>query len=96
MPDVQVHVAQDDLAAKRRQAERQLRAWIGMGKRAAYRALVAGLEMAEMRDGLIQQGQPLGQPRPILQRRLRRRRADLELVAGILHIVQRVDARGRA
>src|SRR5262249_44645553 len=38
-----------NLTAEQRQRQRQLRARIGMGDRAAHRAFVAGLEMPDMR-----------------------------------------------
>ena len=80
--------AQHHLAFERRQRQRNLRARVGVRDRAAHRALVAGLEVADVRQRDRQQRQLGGKLRPGQQLVLRHRGADLDLVAEIADLVE--------
>ena len=73
--------AQHDLAAERREAQRNLRARIGMGDRAAHGAAVAGLEVADEGQRAGEQRELRRKLRPVLEPVLGDRGADLDLVA---------------
>ena len=75
--------AQHHLAFEHRERQRHFRARIGVRDRAADRALVAGLEVADERQRHRQQRQLFGKLRPGQQLVLRHRGADLDLVAEV-------------
>ncbi len=73
--------AQHDLAAERREAQRNLRARIGVGDRAAHGAAVAGLEVADEGQRAGEQRELRRKLRPVLEPVLGDGGADLDLVA---------------
>ena len=85
--------AQHHRAAGDRERQRNFRAWIGMRDRAAHRASVAGLEVADEGQRRGEQRQLQLELRPRHQFVLRHRGADLDDVAAIADGVERGDAR---
>ena len=75
--------AQHHRTAEHRERQRQLRTRIGMGDGAADGAPVAGLEVTDERQRRGEQRQLLFELRPIHQRVLRHRGADLDHVAAV-------------
>ena len=85
--------AQHHHAAKRRQAERQLRTRVRKGERAAHRAFVARLKMAEPGQRQAEQRHVVRKLRPIEQPALRGSRTDLEHAVLHTDVIERLEAR---
>jgi hypothetical protein len=77
-----------DVAAERRQHQRKFRGRVGVGDRAADRALVAGLEVADERQRRRDQRQRRGEVRPILELVLGHGGADFHHAADHPDVIQ--------
>ena len=82
---------QDHRSGQGRKAQRQLGAGVAVGDAAADGAAAAGLEMADMGQGLGEQRRSRREFRPRQQARLRGSRADLDVGGVQAHVIQLLD-----